>query len=508
MSRPSQPLRILLAVALVLAVAALLATLLSAADAALSVWQRLAALPEGVGVTVAILLALLGVATGWAVVRLLFPRKARAPRAAPIDRGALQARIAAVAAAPVAHAAQHELQELDRRRAERTVQVALFGEISAGKSSLLRALAPEALADVAVTGGTTTQVTRHRGVLADGSTLELADVPGLFEAGGAAHAAQARAEAARSHAVIYVADGDLTRSQDAELRALAGFGRPLLLALNKLDRYRDDERAALLARLRARVTPLGAQVFGISAGRREAVVREWPDGRRESVEHDAPAALGDLPQALQRLARVGADTLEPGREAALFAHVDAALAEGERAARLERADATVVKYTRRAIVGALAAVAPGTDLIIQGALATGMTRELCAIHGLPVRDVDLDGLLSRAGSQVRTSTSITLAIAGNALKAFPGLGTLGGGLLHAVAYGLIFDSLGRALAQTLAATASLDRDATLAAFRAGLEAPAAERLATVARLALDAWREAGQSSPPAAPSLPHSGARP
>src|SRR5687767_3630591 len=267
MSRPSQPLRVLLAVALVLAAAALLATLLSAADAALSVWQRLQALPEGVGLTVALLLALLGAATGWAVIRLLYPRAARAPRAAPIDRDALQARIAAVAAEPVAQAAQRELQELDRRRAECTVQVSLFGEISAGKSSLLRALAPDAVVEVAATGGTTTQVTRHRGVLPDGSTIELADVPGLFEAGGAVHAAQARAEAARSHAVIYVADGDLTRSQDAELRALAGFGRPLLLALNKSDRYRDDELAALRERLRARVAALGAQVFAVSAGR-------------------------------------------------------------------------------------------------------------------------------------------------------------------------------------------------------------------------------------------------
>ena len=36
---------------------------------------------------------------------------------------------------------------------------------------------------------------------------------------------------------------------------------------------------------------------------------------------------------------------------------------------------------------------------------------------------------------------IVLAVAGNALKAFPGLGTLGGGVLHAFAYALIFDSM-------------------------------------------------------------------
>jgi hypothetical protein len=78
---------------------------------------------------------------------------------------------------------------------------------------------------------------------------------------------------------------------------------------------------------------------------------------------------------------------------------------------------------------------------------------------------------------------------GNALKAFPGLGTLGGGLLHAVAYGLIFDSLGRAVSQTLGETAALDREATLRAFRNRLESPANERLRELAGLALQLWRE-------------------
>jgi len=42
-----------------------------------------------------------------------------------------------------------------------------------------------------------------------------------------------------------------------------------------------------------------------------------------------------------------------------------------------------------------------------------------------------------------------LAIAGNGLKAFPGIGTIAGGLVHAVAYGLIFDTLGKSLVKAL-----------------------------------------------------------
>jgi hypothetical protein len=60
-----------------------------------------------------------------------------------------------------------------------------------------------------------------------------------------------------------------------------------------------------------------------------------------------------------------------------------------------------------------------------------------------------------AGGKVKKVTAITLAITGNALKAFPGVGTLTGGLIHAVAYGMIFDSLGRAAAETLASRGEL-----------------------------------------------------
>jgi GTP-binding protein EngB required for normal cell division len=495
LNRPSQPLRLLLALALLVGVATLMLSLLAAADSALSVWQRLQDMPAWMRGGYLVVLALLSAGAGWAVWRLLTPAPARTPRASRLDRATVEARIERLDASLPAQAARRELEELDARRALDMVQVAMFGEISAGKSSLVRALAPEADVAVAVRGGTTTDVARYRGRLPDGSGIEISDVPGMFEAGGETHAALARAEAARSHAIVFVADGDLTRSQDAELRALAGFGRPLLLALNKIDRYRDEERAALLTRLRERYAALPARVFALTAGYSESVTREFPDGRRDTVERERAPDLGELPRALQRLAHAGAALLEPGREAALLAHLDAELAAGERALRIERGDAAVAKYTRRAVVGALAAVAPGTDLVIQGALATALLRELCAIHDLRVRDVDLDAFLARAGGLVRTTTSVTLAIAGNALKAFPGLGTLGGGLLHAVAYGLIFDSLGRAAAQTLAEANTLDRDATLDAFKRELERPAAARLEAIAALTLDAWRERGHAAP-------------
>ena len=496
MPRPSQPLRYLVAAALVLGAAMLLLTLLRATDAALSVWDRLRAWPDWVGIAFLMLLAVLMTLAIWGVWRLLRPSRPRQPRAEPMDRGALEQRIQRLGdTTPEAFQARGELEELDRRRAENAVQACLFGQISTGKSSLLQSLAPETAPQIGVIGGTTTTITRHHGTLPDGRRLDIADVPGSAEAGDTTHLELAAAEAARSHALVYVVDADLTRHQASELLALARFSRPIVIALNKADRYDAAQADALIQRLRTHAKPLHAQVVAVSAGFTEEIEREHPDGRRDTVTRHVPARVDALQRALERIARLGPQTLEPGREAALLSHVDERVAQAEQRLQREQSDATIDKYTRRAVLGALAAVAPGTDLVIQGALATALTRELCQIHGLRPRDVDIDELLGRAGGLLRTGTSITLAVVGNALKAFPGFGTLGGGLVHAVAYGLIFDSLGHALADTLANTRDLDRDATLDAFNKRLASPSTERLLALARIALEG-REGHKTSPP------------
>ena len=106
--------------------------------------------------------------------------------------------------------------------------------------------------------------------------------------------------------------------------------------------------------------------------------------------------------------------------------------------------------TRKAVVGAMAAVSPGTDIIIQGYIGTIMTQELCKLYGVAPRDLDIEEFLNLSQSRAGKALPLTLAVAGNGLKAFPGLGTVVGGLVHAVAYGLIFDALGRSLTHTLA----------------------------------------------------------
>ena len=482
----SRRLRLLFAA---LAIAALLWLLFAAAERFLALAQRFLALPTPLQWTLGLVLAIFagaGLAVLWWLLR---PRRRRRPLPVP-DRASLEQRIDQLrehGADTGALAA--ELGDLDQRRLGARLYVALFGEISTGKSSLIRALAPNALLASDARGGTTRAVAHYDGALPDGRTLVLADVPGSRESGGDERERVAREEALRAHAVVYLCAGDLVRGQVDELRWLADFGKPLLLALNKADQWSEGERAQLLDKLRAQSRGIAGTVVAISAGGSERYQRRLADGSSESVERQRKPSVEPLLHALARLTAPGAEGLEGRREQAVLAGLHQRTGAVEAQARAEQAERIVRQYARRAIVGAMAAVAPGSDLVIQGVLATGLTRALAELYGIRVSEVQIDDFVQQARLTLRTGSSIVLAVAGNALKAFPGLGTLGGGVLHAFAYALIFDSMGRALAASLAERHTLDQRDAGARLKELLADAGSARLRQLATLTVHTLRE-------------------
>jgi GTP-binding protein EngB required for normal cell division/uncharacterized protein (DUF697 family) len=485
-------LRLSIGLFILLVIVIAIAAMLFVTESALNVWDRLVQGPRIILYGYLTFMALLVLAAAWLIIRLLVRRTVSSAKdtARPLRRADIEERLRDAEKAGVdVSEAQAELKELAARQEQGAIHLCFFGEVSTGKSSLIRALIPQADVAIDAVGGSTVDIRHYRWRDGEGTQILLTDVPGTGgHAAGLDHVAQQEAE--RAHVVLFVCDGDLTRAESSAVRRLLALEKPLVLVLNKSDRYDRPEQAMLLERLLDRISDLGGeaardQVVAVSAGGDMDVIEKRADGGEIKVRRQRPADIGVLVVAINRLLAEEAASLDVRRDRAVFRLAAGKLAEAERQYRQLRAEQIIRSATRKAVVGALAAVSPGTDVIIQGYIGTSMTRELCKLYGAAPRDLDIEEFLTLSQSRAGKALPLSLAVAGNGLKAFPGLGTVAGGLVHAVAYGLIFDALGRSLVLTLKKNGELDPAVAAQEFEDGISEHIEAGVRQVARMALD-----------------------
>jgi len=469
-----------------------LAAILFMTESALNVWDRLVAGPRIILYGYLIALTLLFVAALWLIAKLVVRRKAapETPPGQPLSRTQILDRLREAEKAGIdTAAAQAELRELAARQDTQSVHLCFFGEISTGKSSLIKALIPEADVTINPVGGSTIDVRHYRWRDKNGTQVLLTDVPGTGAVDGELDAVAAE-EARRAHIVLFVCDGDLSRSESRTVEWLLAIQKPLVLVLNKTDRYTAEEQAVLMAQLLDRMADLGGeavkdQVVAVSAGGETEVIEKQSDGTETTVRRRRAADIGVLVVAINRLLSRSIEDLDVQRDRAVFRLAAEKLAEAENEYRKQRAEQIIRNSTRKAVIGALAAVSPGTDIVIQGYVGTTMTRELCRLFGAAPRDLDIEEFLTLSQSRAGKAVPLSLAVAGNGLKAFPGIGTVAGGLVHAVAYGLIFDALGRSLVTSLTKHGELEPGTAAKEFEEGISEHIEAGVRQVARMALD-----------------------
>jgi small GTP-binding protein len=384
-------------------------------------------------------------------------------------------------------AAQAELEQLSKRKQSGKIYFAIAGDISTGKSSLVNSLLPGARAEAAVTGGTTTEITEYHWTTPSADEVIIIDLPGLQDAGSKALSAEARNEAMRAHVVIYVCNGDLTQHQLDELRLLDELEKPLILAFNKSDWYAEDERRQILERLKERTQSFrDISIVTISTLQQKTRTVRQPDGTEVSETIQVDADVSALARLLQRKIDTDPKQLDRLRDSAIFALATQTLEAAELEHRMQRGAELVRNHTRSAVVGALAAISPGSDILIQGAVGVSLVKSMCSLYDVPVSQLEIDRLLKLGQSRLNRHIAVLMAVTGNALKAFPGLGTLAGGALHAVTYGMIFDALGRSLNETLARRGELATLPVVNRFTETLGDQLEKRTAEIVRMVMEA----------------------
>lgn len=492
--------RVLLALGVVVLGLAALLLVLVIGEAAFTIKAHLDDYADWVGLVWWSGLILLGLIVGVVVWRLLVPKRkpqptadsessqaALAPTAEEVAIEVEKARAAGVDTGEI----ERELEELKRRREAGEIHVALFGEISTGKSTLIAALLPDVETVSDVRGGTTRDLIRYEWRSPGGDRLILTDMPGTAEADGSLDA-MARSEAERAHLVVYVTDGDLNRRQHVALTSLLAIAKPMILVLNKTDRYSAADADRLSERLASLLAdrPNTAFVRTSAATEREVIVQH-ADGRETLEVRPVAPDVKELAVALQRLIDSRQEILDELRDSAGFLLASRRLDEAVARARREKADKLVDAYAVKAVIGAMAAVTPGSDLVIQGLLGTQMVREITALYGTRASKVDTDLLFKLVQKHVGRAHTLILAVAGNAFKAFPGVGTLAGGAMHAVAYGIIFRTLGRALARSLATRGEFHPRQTAKQFEETLGEDLESSARSLARVVIEKVRRSG-----------------
>jgi GTP-binding protein EngB required for normal cell division len=476
----SRGIRVLLALGVLVLSLATLLLLLVISEATLNIQAHLEQGSPLLRYAWWVAIAVASLVTGILMWRLLRPRSARPDEAEadePPSREALDADLAIAREVGVdVTRIESELAELGRRREAGEIHVAMFGEISTGKSSLVKALLPDAETSSDVLGGTTRELIRYTWQSSSGDSLLLTDMPGTNEADGDLDPV-AVDEATRAQIVIYVTDGDINRTQHRALQALIELDKPLILVLNKTDRFSSPDLALLTEKLNGLVEEHPNSSFvSVSAATSRQIIRQHPDGTESIETREVGPQIEPLAKAIQRLVDGNEEMLDRLSDSATFVLAKRQLDEALASSRRQRADELVDGYAVKAVVGALAAITPGSDLLIQGYLGTQLVRELAELYDTKVAKFDTELLLKLVQQHAAKAHTLVLAVAGNALKAFPGVGTLAGGAVHAVAYGIIFRTLGRALTITLATRGELHPRQTAKLFEeklgGNLETPA------------------------------------
>ncbi len=204
------------------------------------------------------------------------------------------------------------MDRLDRA----VVQIAVFGMVGRGKSSLLNALIGQDVFETGPIHGVTQMVQSaqwsieresltgsHQDVIKvalpglGSSQIELIDTPGIDEVHGQAREMLAREIAKQADLILFIVAGDITKVEYEALSQLRQVSKPMLLVFNKIDQYPDADRQAIYQTIRdARVRSLLSPDEIVMAAASPLVARavRGPDGVLSAQLHREPSQVGDL----------------------------------------------------------------------------------------------------------------------------------------------------------------------------------------------------------------------
>lgn len=283
------------------------------------------------------------------------------------------------------------------------IHIAVFGRVSVGKSALVNALLGEQrFLTSPLHGETRTIQSGQWHEFRDGNVF-LIDTPGINEIDGEARERLAHDVAMRSDLVLFVVDGDLTQVEITALRTLADTRRPLLLVLNKIDRFDAAEQAqlrdALLAHSAELVHPDNL-VLTAAHPAAQWIIRVDDDGNETEERRERAAQIDALETRLWQVLESEGKTLS-ALNASLFAgQLSDQVAMRVLSARRTLGERVIKTWCIAKGVAVALNPVPVADLAAAAVVDVSMVIHLSRVYGLPLSRSEAGELVKTIGAQM------------------------------------------------------------------------------------------------------------
>jgi len=287
-----------------------------------------------------------------------------------------------------------ELKNMLQKLDDCHIEIAVFGEVSSGKSALLNALLGRSVFPVGAAHGITRDLQKeewdtvaHESSVLANSTIRLVDTPGLNEVDGSQRAEMAKQMSRRSDIILFVVDSDLNQVEHAALAELGEASKPIILVLNKTDilseqQIKEIRESILKDKLPPQVTEDDLIYAAADPKKKEVIVVEGDEERLE-LRRPAPDVENVILRILEYLKKDGKGLV--ALNAALFASdVSEKIVNAKIALRKEQADGVIWNFALiKASAVALNPI-PAVDLLGAGIADITMIIHLGNIYGFEV----------------------------------------------------------------------------------------------------------------------------
>jgi len=203
--------------------------------------------------------------------------------------------------------------------------------------------------------------------------------------------------------VLMVCEGDLTETELKAVQGLAKRKRPLLLVLNKSDRYSRAEIGSLLSHLQKRCETFIEPDNILTAcadPRPEPVIRIDEHGNEERTHRPRPADISDLKARLWRILENEGKTLAALNAAVFTSELDERIAGKIVLARKNVAEKIIRNYClAKGLVVAVNPI-PAADLLAAAGTDVAMVVHLGNVYGFQLSRRDASKLLFTISAQM------------------------------------------------------------------------------------------------------------